>query len=184
MTRPVMETCWKKTYLMPSASILRVSASICAARPGWFRASSSVAGGMLARALCSTVSTPPPNVYGGMATGVAPPSGLASGIVVSLAWLVGRRHHTSGLNKWVQESGVQDGTTGIDRSGDRQRRRIRPRRSDRGGAHRGGRRGPAGGRQRRGRDSDGRAPRDARELPAHRRHRSRRRAGGGQRGGG
>ncbi len=106
MTRPVTDTCWKKTYLMPSASMRLVSASISAARPGWSRASSSVAGGMLARALCSTVSTPPPNVYGGMATWVAPPSGLASGIVVSLASVVGRRHHTSGLNKWVQEIGV------------------------------------------------------------------------------
>src|SRR5215218_1150233 len=99
MTRPVTDTCWKKMYLMPSASIRRVSASICAARPGWLRASSSVAGGTVERALCSTVSTLPPNVYGGIATGVAPPSGLASGIVVSLAWVVGRRHHTSGLEQ-------------------------------------------------------------------------------------
>ena len=55
-----METCWKKTYLMPSDSMRRVISSIRSRRPGWLRASSSVAGGGAIRGLDSTVSTVPP----------------------------------------------------------------------------------------------------------------------------
>ena len=65
ITRPVIETCWKKTYLMPSASIRRVSASIFSARPGALRASSSVAGGGAIRGLARTSSTVPPNTRSG-----------------------------------------------------------------------------------------------------------------------
>src|ERR1700756_1764308 len=61
MTRPVTETCWKKTYLMPCASIRRVSSSIFSARPGAWRASSSVAGGGEMGGLERTVATLPPN---------------------------------------------------------------------------------------------------------------------------
>ena len=34
MTRPVIETCWKKTYLMPCDSICLTIPSICSRRPG------------------------------------------------------------------------------------------------------------------------------------------------------
>jgi hypothetical protein len=57
ITRPVIETCWKKTYLMPSDSIRRVSSSIRSRRPGTLRASSSVAGGGAMRGLAVTVAT-------------------------------------------------------------------------------------------------------------------------------
>ena len=57
----MIETCWKNTYLIPSASIRRVSSSIFSARPGALRASSSVAGGGAIRGLASTVSTFPPS---------------------------------------------------------------------------------------------------------------------------
>ena len=69
ITRPVIETCWKKTYLMPSASIRRVRASIFSSRPGALRASSSVAGAGAIRGLERTVSTLPPNC--GVSTSVA-----------------------------------------------------------------------------------------------------------------
>ena len=62
MTRPVIETCWKKTYLMPSLSMRWVIASICSRRPGWLRASSSVAGAGAIRLERSTESTVPPKV--------------------------------------------------------------------------------------------------------------------------
>ena len=61
ITRPVIDTCWKNTYLMPSASIRRVSSSIFAVRPGALRASSSVAGAGAIRGDSSTVSTVPPS---------------------------------------------------------------------------------------------------------------------------
>ncbi len=62
ITRPVIETCWKKTYLMPSDSMRRVISSMRSRRPGWLRASSSVAGGGAMRGLSVTVATVPPNV--------------------------------------------------------------------------------------------------------------------------
>ena len=61
MIRPVTDTCWKKTYLMPSDSIRCVSASMRSRRPGWLRASSSVAGAGAMRGLAQTVATVPPN---------------------------------------------------------------------------------------------------------------------------
>ena len=61
MIRPVTEICWKKTYLMPSDSIRCVSASMRSRRPGWLRASSSVAGAGAIRGLAVTVATVPPN---------------------------------------------------------------------------------------------------------------------------
>src|SRR4051812_5317332 len=78
MTRPVIETCWKKTYLMPSASMRRAISSIFSRRPGWLRASSSVAGGGAIRALDRTVSTVPPS----WRANVAP-----TGLLVSVATL-------------------------------------------------------------------------------------------------
>src|SRR4051794_24563763 len=62
MTRPVTDTCWKKTYLMPSASIRRVISSIRSRRPGWLRASSKVVGAGAMRVDPSTVWTVPPKV--------------------------------------------------------------------------------------------------------------------------
>jgi hypothetical protein len=64
ITRPVIETCWKKTYLIPWSSMRRVIASICSRLPGWLRASSSVAGGTVLRGVSSTVLTVPPKVVG------------------------------------------------------------------------------------------------------------------------
>jgi hypothetical protein len=58
----VIETCWKKTYLIPSDSILRVISSMRSRRPGALRASSSVAGAGAMRGLSMTVATVPPNV--------------------------------------------------------------------------------------------------------------------------
>src|SRR4051794_6008622 len=55
---PLTETCWKKTYSMPSASMRLTSWSMCAARPGALRASSSVAGAGAIRGVASTPSTP------------------------------------------------------------------------------------------------------------------------------
>src|SRR3954463_13392164 len=78
MTRPVIETCWKKTYLMPSASMRRAISSIFSRRPGWLRASSSVAGGGAIRARDRTGSTVPPSWRAN-----APPTGL----LVSVATL-------------------------------------------------------------------------------------------------
>jgi hypothetical protein len=58
----VTDTCWKKTYLIPSDSIRCAIASIRSRRPGAFRASSSVAGGGAIRLERSTESTVPPKV--------------------------------------------------------------------------------------------------------------------------
>ena len=66
------ETCWKKTYLMPSASIRRVISSIRSRRPGALRASSSVVGAGAILLERSTVSTVPPKVC--PATGLPLPS--------------------------------------------------------------------------------------------------------------
>src|SRR5215471_14933313 len=61
MTRPVMEICWKNTYLMSRSSMTLVNCSIFSARPGAVRASASVAGGGAIRGLEITVRTSPPN---------------------------------------------------------------------------------------------------------------------------
>ena len=42
---PLIETCWKKTYSIPSRSISLAISAIRSARPGAVRASSSVFGG-------------------------------------------------------------------------------------------------------------------------------------------
>ena len=60
MTRPVIETCWKKTYLMPSDSMRRASSAMRSGRPGTLRASSSVAGGGATRGVARTSATPRP----------------------------------------------------------------------------------------------------------------------------
>jgi hypothetical protein len=64
ITRPVTETCWKKTYLIPWLSIRRVISSMRSRRPGWLRASSSVAGAGVVFADSRTVLTVPPKLSG------------------------------------------------------------------------------------------------------------------------
>jgi len=74
ITRPVIETCWKKTYLMPWSSIRRVISSIRSRRPGWLRASSSVAGGGVVFGVSRTVLTVPPKLSGACESTATVPS--------------------------------------------------------------------------------------------------------------